>query len=210
MFFTVDTVLLRRFYMLFGIEVDTRIMHLGGITSNPSGPWMTQQARNLLMRLERKVRFVIHDGSGQYTRSFDDVFTTIGAEAITTPPGAPSANAFAERWVRSVRHELLDRTIVWNERQLRVLLGEYVAHYNEHRPAPIARTASTRVSGGCCDWSGRTDSATRYLWRVDQRVLHRRLTTATTAKTPRGLGLDASSTPLSMLWRTPRSPSRPP
>ena len=87
-----------------------------------------------MMRLERRVRFVIHDGGGQYTRSFDDVFTAIGAEAITTPPGAPRANAFAERWVRSVRHELLDRTIVWNERQLRALLEEYVQHYNEHRP----------------------------------------------------------------------------
>ena len=133
-FFTVDTALLRRFYVLFFIEVETRIVHLGGITSNPSGPCTTQQARNLLMRLERIVRFVVHDGGGQYTRSFDDVFTAIGAEAITTPPGAPRANAFAERWVRSVRHELLDRTIIWNERQLRVLLGEYVAHYNEHRP----------------------------------------------------------------------------
>ena len=71
------------------------------------------------MRLERSVRFVIHDGAGQDTRGFDDVFAAIGAEAITTPPGAPKANAFAERWVRSVRHELLDRTIIWNERQVR-------------------------------------------------------------------------------------------
>ena len=85
------------------------------------------------MRRDRAVRFVVHDGGGQYTRSFDDVFTAIGAESITTPPGAPRANSYAERWVRSVRHELLDRTIVWNERQLRVLLGDYVAHYNEHR-----------------------------------------------------------------------------
>ena len=96
-FFTVDTARLRRFYVLFFIEVETRIVHLGGITSNPSGPCTTQQARNLLMRLERIVRFVVHDGGGQYTRSFDDVFTAIGAEAITTPPGAPRANAFAER-----------------------------------------------------------------------------------------------------------------
>ena len=86
------------------------------------------------MRLERRVRFVIHDGGGPYTRSFDDVFAAVGGEAITTPPGAPRANAFAERWVRSVRHELLDRTIIWNERQLRALLEQYVRHYNEHRP----------------------------------------------------------------------------
>ena len=101
---------------------------------NPSGPWTTQQARNLLMHLQRTVRFVIHDRGGQYSRSFDDVFTAIGAETITTPPGAPRANAFAERWVRSVRHEVLDRTIIWNERQLRALLADYVAHYNQHRP----------------------------------------------------------------------------
>jgi len=132
-FLTVDTVLLRRFYVLFFIDVDTRIVHLAGITTNPSGPWTTQQARNLLMRMQQGVRFVIHDGGGQYTRSFDDVFAAVGAEAITTPPGAPRANAFAERWVRSVRHELLDRTIIWNERQLRALLEEYVAHHNEHR-----------------------------------------------------------------------------
>ena len=60
------------------------------------------------MHLQRSVRFVIHDGGGQYTRSFDDVFAAVGAQAITTPAGAPRANAFAERWVRSVRHELLD------------------------------------------------------------------------------------------------------
>ena len=77
---------------------------------------------------------MIHDSGSQHTPSFDDVFTSVGGEAITTPPGAPRANAFAERWVRSVRHELLDRTIIWNERQLRSLLGDYLAHYNHHRP----------------------------------------------------------------------------
>jgi putative transposase len=133
-FFTVDTVLLRRFYVLFFLEIGTRKVHLGAITTNPDGPWTTQQARNLLMRLDRRVRFVIHDGAGQYTPSFDHVFAAIGAEAITTPPAAPQANAFAERWVRSVGHELLDRTIIWNERQLRSLLEQYVTHYNGHRP----------------------------------------------------------------------------
>ena len=85
------------------------------------------------MRLARIVGFVIHDGGGLYTRCFDDVFTVIGGEAVTTPPGAPRANAFAGRWVRSVRHELLDRRIIWKERQLWALLGEYVRHYYEHR-----------------------------------------------------------------------------
>lgn len=75
------------------------------------------------MRLDRTVRFVIHEGGGQYTCSFDDVFAAVGGEAINTPPGAPGANAFAERWVRSVRHELSDRTVIWNERQLRACWG---------------------------------------------------------------------------------------
>ena len=118
-FFTVDTALLRRFYVLFWMQVDTRVVHLAGMTTNPTGPWTTQQARNLLMGLDRTVRFVIHDGGSQHTPSFDDVFTSVGGEAITIPPGAPRANAFAERWVRSVRHELLERTIIWNERQVR-------------------------------------------------------------------------------------------
>ena len=111
-FFTVDTVLLRRYYVLFFIEIHTRRVHLAGITANPTGAWTTQQARNLLQRVERRIRFVVHDGAGQYTTSFEDVFRGVVAHAITTPPGAPQANAFAERWVRSVRHELLDRTIV--------------------------------------------------------------------------------------------------
>ena len=86
------------------------------------------------MRYDRQIRFVIHDGGSQFTRAFDNVFTAIGANAITTPPRAPQANAFAERWVRTVRHELLDRTPIWNQRQLERLLTEFVVHYNQHRP----------------------------------------------------------------------------
>ncbi len=86
------------------------------------------------MIYDKAVRFVIRDGAGQYTRTFDDVFAAIGADTITTPPGAPQANAFAERWVRTVRHGLLDRTLIWNQRQLHRLLTEFVAHYNHHRP----------------------------------------------------------------------------
>ncbi len=86
------------------------------------------------MAYRKAMRFVIRDGGGQYTRTFDHVFTAIGAEPIKTPPGAPQANAFAERWVRTVRHELLDRTLIWNQRQLERLLAEFVDHYNQHRP----------------------------------------------------------------------------
>jgi putative transposase len=118
----------------FFIEIDTRCVHLAGITTNPTGAWTTQAARNLLMDYDKAIRFVIRDGAGQYTRSFDDVFAAIGGLVITIPAGAPRANAFAERWVRTVRHELLDRTLIWNQRQFRRLLDDFIEHYNEHRP----------------------------------------------------------------------------
>jgi transposase InsO family protein len=133
-FFCVDTVALRRFYVLFFIEIDTRRVHLAGITTNPTGAWTSQAARNLTMSFDKTIRFVIRDGAGQYTRTFDDVFAAVGASVITIPPGAPRANAFAERWVRTVRHELLDRTLIWNQHQLRRLLEEFTTHHNTHRP----------------------------------------------------------------------------
>jgi putative transposase len=86
------------------------------------------------MNIDRQFRFVIHDGAGQYARSFDAVFEADGIAAITTPPRAPMANSYAERWIRTLRHELLDRTLIWNERQLRALLVDYIDHYNQHRP----------------------------------------------------------------------------
>jgi len=135
-FACVDTALLGRFHVLFVIEVATRRVHLAGITTNPTGPWTTQAARNLLMRLpdDHGFRFLVRDGAGQFTHSFDAVFAGSGITAIRIPPRAPQANALAERWVRTLRHELLDRTIIWNEQQLRRLLAEYIEHYNTHRP----------------------------------------------------------------------------
>ncbi|MCP3936534.1 MAG: transposase family protein [Actinomycetia bacterium] len=133
-FFCVDSVTLRRYWVIFFIEIESRRVHVAGITTNPDGPWTTQAARNLLMGWTHNTRFVIRDRGSQYTKSFDAVFAANGAKVIHTPAGAPRANAFAERWVRSVRHELLDRTLIWNQRQLRRLLDEYVTHYNAHRP----------------------------------------------------------------------------
>jgi transposase InsO family protein len=133
-FCCVDTVTLSRLHVLFFIEIRTRRVHLGGITTNPTGAWTTQAARNLLMRLNRQFRFVVHDGAGQYSPAFDAVFTGADITPITTPPRAPQANAFAERWVRTLRHELLDRTLIWNRHQLQRLLVEYLEHYNTHRP----------------------------------------------------------------------------
>jgi putative transposase len=135
-FACVDTALLRRFHGLFVIEHAKRRVHLAGITTNPTGPWTTQVARNLMMRLgeHHSFRFLIRDRAGQFTRSFDTVLAATGITAIRMPPRSPQANAFAERWVRTLRRELLDRTIIWNEHQLRRLLEEYIDHYNTHRP----------------------------------------------------------------------------
>jgi putative transposase len=133
-FFTVDTVLLRRYYVLFFIELDTRRVHLAGVTTNPTGSWTTQAARNFMMRHERTIRFLIRDGAGQFITAFDEVFHSTGATIIRTPPYTPVANAYTERWVGTVRHELLDHTLIWNRSHLEHLLGEYVAHYNTSRP----------------------------------------------------------------------------
>jgi putative transposase len=133
-FFTVDTVMLRRYYVLFFIELERRRVHLAGITKNPTGDWTAQAARNFMTRSEPTVRFLIRDGAGQFAGAFDDVFRSDGATMIRTPPYTPVANAYAERWVGTVRRELCDRTLVWNRRQLEQLLDQYVEHYDTHRP----------------------------------------------------------------------------
>jgi len=133
-FFTVDTVMLRRYYVLFFIELDTRRVHLASMTKNPTGAWTTQAARNFTMRYQRTIRLLIRDGASQFIASFDEVFRSDGTTIIRTPPHAPVANAYAERWVGTVRRELLDRTLIWNRPQLERLLREYVEHYNTHRP----------------------------------------------------------------------------
>ncbi len=133
-FFTVDTVLLSRYYVLFFIELDHRRVHLAGITQHPTGPWTTQAARNFMMHYDRSVRFLIRDGGTQFVAGFDEVFRSTGTTIIPTPPRTPVANAYAERWIGTVRRELLDRTLMWNRPHLEQLLAKYVAHYNTGRP----------------------------------------------------------------------------
>jgi putative transposase len=133
-FFTIDTVMLRRYYMLFFLALDCRRVHLAGITNNPTGPWTTQAARNLMMRYERTIRFLIRDGAGQFIGAFDEVFRRDGTTIIRTPSRTPVANAYAERWVGTARRELCDPTLIWNRRHLEQLLREYIEHYNTHRP----------------------------------------------------------------------------
>jgi putative transposase len=136
-FFTVDTVLLRRQYVLFFIELDTRKVTVSGITAHPTGAWVVQQARNLSYELTERaqpVKFLIRDRDTKFTDSFDEVFRSEGIRVIRTPVRAPCANAFAERFVGTVRRECLDRMLVDNRRHLEKVLGEYVDYYNGHRP----------------------------------------------------------------------------
>ena len=136
-FVHVDTVLLRRIYALIVIEHGTRRAHLAGITANPDGAWTTQAARNVLMDLGQRavsLKFLIRDRAGQFTGSFDAVFTAEGIRILASPPQAPRANAICERMIGTLRREVLDRLLIVNEHHLRRVLTEYLRHYNAARP----------------------------------------------------------------------------
>jgi transposase InsO family protein len=136
-FFTVDTVLLKRLYVLFFIELDTRRIYFAGITAKPAGEWVIQQARNLtsdLSERSRAAKFLIRDRDTKFTSSFDEVFRTEDIRVIKTPVRSPRANAFAERFVGTIRRECTDRMLILGRRHLEAVLGEYVEHYNSHRP----------------------------------------------------------------------------
>jgi putative transposase len=136
--FTVDcAVTLRRVYVFFVIEIGTRHVHVRGVTGHPDGAWTMQQARNLLMDLggrAARFRFLIRDRASQCTAACDAALASAGIEVVKIPPRSPRANAYAERWVRTVRTEATDRMLIAGQRHLRAVLDEYVAHYNQHRP----------------------------------------------------------------------------
>ena len=134
-FLHVDTVLLTRLYVLVFIEHGTRRMHLGGVTSNPTGEWTVQQARNLALgeRFE-DIRFLLRDQGSNFTPSFDAVFRATGTRILRTAVQVPPMNATCERLVGTLRREVLDRVLILGERHLRAVLTEYQVHYNTARP----------------------------------------------------------------------------
>ncbi|MFH8387822.1 integrase core domain-containing protein [Kitasatospora sp. NPDC018058] len=167
-FMHVDTVLLKRLYVFFVMEIKTRRVHVLGVTAHPSGEWVAQLARNLLMDLRGRAggfRFLIRGRDFKFTAALDAVFAGNNTEVTPTPPQSPRSNAFAERWIRTVRAECTDRLLITGERHLRAVLAEYTEHYNTghaHRslelrapddepniiPLPTAAIRRRRILGG--------------------------------------------------------------
>ena len=134
-FLTVETAFVQRIYVLFFISLATRRIEYVACTSNPDGGWLAQQARNLIMRFGDKqtFRFLVHDRDTKFSHAFDEIFRTEGIRVIRTPVQAPNANAHAERWVRTLRADCLDRILILGRRHL------------EHVPASTVATTTSTV-----------------------------------------------------------------
>ena len=136
-FATIETVTLRRFYLLFFIDIPSWTVCFAGITDHPAGAWGSQAARNLLIQNGHQLadaHALVRDRASQFIDAFDEIFRTERMKILKTPVRTPVANAFAERWIGTLRREFLDRTIIWNRRQLNKLVVDYIDHYNTHRP----------------------------------------------------------------------------
>ena len=136
-FLHVDTVLLQRVYVLFVLEIQTRAVHILGVTAHPGGSWTAQQARNLLMDFgerARRFKFLLRERDSKFTIAFDEVFAGNGMRVIKTPIQSPRANSYAERFVGTLRRECLDHVLILGGGHLCKVLTEYARLYNGHRP----------------------------------------------------------------------------
>jgi putative transposase len=157
----VETIALTRIYVLFFVSLERRRVEFVATTKNPDGRWVTQQARNLMMQLgegDRRFKFLIRDRDRKFSFDFDAVFRSESIRIIRTPVRAPNANAYAERWVGTLRRDCLDRILILNRRHLDGVLRAYVAHFNRHRPhrslafqPPDAPAASDYPPTPCID-----------------------------------------------------------
>ena len=163
-FLTVETLRLQTIYVLFFIELDSRRVHLAGVTTNPNDIWVTQQARQIVWELDDRelpLHFLIRDNDSKFTNAFDTVFQSQGMRIIPTPFRAPNANAHAERWVRTAREECLDHLLILNETHLRHVLAEFINdYYNTAHPHSSRKTAAHRLY-----------PTSKGAWRHHQRLL---------------------------------------
>lgn len=136
-FFTVDPLDGTSAYVLAVIEHATRRIRILGVTVHPNDAWVTQMARNLLMDLDghvESIKFLLRDRDTKFTAAWDEVFASTGIRILRSPICAPRANAIMERWIGGCRRELLDQTLIWNQRHLLRALRDYETHHNAHRP----------------------------------------------------------------------------
>src|SRR5207247_3940047 len=150
-FFTVETAWLRTLYVLFVIEHESRRVHLAGVTAHPDGVWMRQQGRNLAVEEQlASVRFLLHDRDTKFSGAFDELACSEGVRVVRTPFRAPPANAIAERWVRTVRYECLDHTLVFGRGHLERVIRDYVTHYNAERPHRSLELVASAAAHQAC------------------------------------------------------------